>query len=76
MLANLSKAAALRSVARESQKTSLKASTTKDINVKNEMLSSADSDDSADSGSLQIFTTIDNLPTNKVNTERFLLVLF
>jgi hypothetical protein len=73
MLVNLSKAAALRSVARESQKTSLKTtlktSTTKDIDVKNEMLSSADSDDSADSGSLQIFTSIDNLPTNKVKTE-------
>ena len=69
-------AASLRSVARESQKTSLESVTTKDISVKNEMLNSGDSDDSGDSGSLQIFTTIDDLPTNKVKKDGYPLVLF
>jgi hypothetical protein len=58
-------AASLRSVARESQK-GVTSVTSQDISVKNEMLNSSDSDDSGDSGSLQIFTTIDDLPTNKV----------
>ena len=69
-------AASLRSFARESQKTSHKSVTPKDISVKNEMLNSGDSDDSGDSGSLQIFTTIDDLPTNKVIKYGFPLVLF
>ena len=34
---------------------------------KQEILDSGDSDDSGDSGSLPVFTTLDSLPPNRVN---------
>jgi hypothetical protein len=37
-----------------------------ELSVKSEVLSSADSDDSGDSAPLQVFTSINDLPANKV----------
>ena len=67
-ISTLPQTATLRNVARENVKRQDldEKSKIQNDSAKSDVLSSGDSDDSGDSAPLQVFTSIDDLPANKV----------